>query len=71
MQQFLLNINDASKIDKLMNLLKTFNYVKVEPYTEENIVVSGKEKNIIRNRVKNAKPEDFKDWDEFVNSIKV
>ena len=71
MQQLLLNINDTSKLDKLMELLKTLNYVKVESYTEENIVVSEKEKNIIRNRVKNAKPEDFNDWDEFINAVKV
>lgn len=71
MQQLLLNITDNSKIDKLMNLLGTLNYVKVESYTEENIVVSEKEKNIIRNRVKNAKPENFKNWDDIINSFEV
>ena len=71
MQQLLLNITDNSKIDKLMNLLSTLNYVKVESYTEENIVVSEKEKNIIRDRVKNAKPEDFKNWDDVINSFEV
>jgi len=71
MQQLLLNISDTSKLDKLMNLLGTLNYVKVESYTEENIVVSEKEKSIIRNRVKNAKPEDFKNWDDVINSFEV
>lgn len=71
MQQLLLNITDNSKIDKLMNLLSTLNYVKVESYTEENIVVSEKEKNIIRDRVKNAKPENFKNWDDVINSFEV
>ena len=71
MQQLLLNISDTSKLDKLMNLLGTLNYVKIESYTEENIVVSEKEKNIIRNRVKNAKPEDFKNWDDVINSFEV
>ena len=71
MQQLLLNITDNSKIDKLMNLLGTLNYVKVESYTEENIVVSEKEKNIIRDRVKNAKPENFKNWDDVINSFEV
>jgi hypothetical protein len=71
MQQLLLNITDNSKIDKLMNLLGTLNYVKVESYTEENIVVSEEEKNIIRNRVKNAKPENFKNWDDVINSFEV
>ena len=54
-----------------MNLLSTLNYVKVESYTEENIVVSEKEKNIIRDRVKNAKPENFKNWDDVINSFEV
>lgn len=71
MQQLLLNISDSSKVDKLMNLLGTLNYVKVESYTEENIVISETEKNIIRNRVKNAKPEDFKNWDEVINSFEL
>lgn len=71
MQQLLLNITDNSKIDKLMNLLGTLNYVKVESYTEENIVVSEKEKNIIRDRVKNAKPENFKNWDDVINSFEI
>jgi hypothetical protein len=71
MEQLLLNISDTSKVDKLMSILRTLNYVKVEPYTEENIVVSEKEKNIIRDRVKNSKPADFKDWDSFINSVEV
>jgi len=71
MQQLLLNISDRNKVDKLINLLSTLNYVKVESYTEENIVISESEKNIIRDRVKNAKPEDFKNWDEVINSFEV
>lgn len=71
MQQLLLNISDTSKVDKLMSLLNSLNYVKVESYTEENIVVSEKEKTIIRHRVKNAKPEDFKNWDEFIDSFEL
>lgn len=71
MQQLLLNISDTSKVDKLMSLLNSLNYVKVESYTEENIVVSEKEKTVIRNRVKNAKPEDFNNWDEFIDSFEL
>ncbi len=71
MQQLLLNISDRNKVDKLINLLGTLNYVKVESYTEENIVISESEKNIIRDRVKNATPEDFKNWDEVINSFEV
>ncbi len=71
MQQLLLNISDRNKVDKLINLLGTLNYVKVESYTEENIVISESEKNIIRDRVKNATPKDFKNWDEVINSFEV
>lgn len=71
MQQLLLNISDTSKVDKLMSLLNSLNYVKVESYSEENIVVSEKEKTIIRNRVKNAKPEDFNNWNEFIDSFEL
>jgi hypothetical protein len=69
MQQFLLNIEDSSKATKLMNLLSTLNYVKVEPYTEENIVVSDSEMKIMRDRVNKAKPEDFKNWDDFIDTF--
>ena len=71
MQQLLLNISDSSKVNKLMILLSTLNYVKVETYTEENIVVSESEINLMRDRVNNAKQEDFKSWDDFINTFEV
>ena len=71
MQQLLLNISDSSKVNKLMSLLSTLNYVKVETYTEENIVVSESEINLMRDRVNNAKQEDFKSWDDFINTFEV
>lgn len=69
MQQLLLNITDSSKVSKLMSLLSTLNYVKVEPYIEENLLVSEKEKNLIRERVSKAKLEDFNNWDNFIDSF--
>lgn len=30
-----------------------------------------KKKKNIRNRVKNTKPEDFENWDEFIDSFKL
>ena len=71
MQQLLLNISDSSKANKLVSLLGTLNYVKIEPYTEENIVVSESEINLMRERVNDAKPEDFKSWDDFIDSFEV
>ena len=52
-----------------MSLLSTLNYVKVEPYIEENLLVSEKEKNLIRERVSKAKLEDFNNWDNFIDSF--
>ena len=71
MQQLLLNISDSSKANKLVSLLGTLNYVKIEPYTEENIVISESEINLMRERVNNEKPEDFKSWDDFIDSFEV
>ncbi len=69
MQQLLLNITDSSQVSKLMSLLSTLDYVKVEPYLEENLLVSEKEKNLIRERVSKAKLEDFNNWDNFIDSF--
>ena len=71
MQQLLLNISDSSKINQLMNLLSTLNYVKVETYIEENIVVSEAEKKLMMERVNNAKAEDFNNWDDFIDTFEV
>ena len=71
MQQLLLNISDSSKANELLSLLSTLNYVKIEPYTEENIVVSESEINLMRERVNNAQPEDFHNWDDFIASFEV
>jgi hypothetical protein len=71
MQQLLLNISDSSKVNQLMNLLSTLNYVKVETYIEENIVVSEAEKKLMMERVNNAKAEDFNNWDDFIDTFKV
>ncbi|MBI2258940.1 MAG: hypothetical protein HYU67_08585 [Flavobacteriia bacterium] len=70
MTQLLLNIQDESKTNKLLEFLKTLNYISVQEITEENIIVSEAEKEVMRNRLKNAKPEDFKDWDEVKNRFK-
>jgi len=71
MQQLLLNISDSSKVTQLMNLLSTLNYVKVETYIEENIIVSEAEKKLMMERVNNAKPEDFNNWDDFIDTFEV
>lgn len=64
MTQLLLNINDESKTNLLLDFLKSLNYISVEKLSDNNIIVSEQEKNIMRERLKNAKPEKFKNWDD-------
>lgn len=71
MTQLLLNIQDESKTNKLLEFLKTLNYISVQQLSEEFIIVSEKEKKVMRERLKKAKPEDFKDWDDVKNSFKL
>ena len=71
MKQLLLNIQDESKTNKLIEFLKTLNYISVQEITEENIIVMEAEKEIMRNRLKQAKPEDFNDWNEVKNRFKL
>ncbi len=71
MTQLLLNIQDESKTNKLIEFLKTLNYVSVQEISEENIIIDEAEKEIMRNRLKQAKPEDFNDWNEVKNRFKL
>jgi hypothetical protein len=71
MTQLLLNVKDESKTIKLLEFLKTLNYVSVQQLPEEKIIVSEEEKNLMRERLANAKPENFKDWDLIKNSFKL
>ena len=71
MHQLLLDIKDDSKMDILLNFLKSLNYVNVKELSDNDIIVSEAEKNIMRNRVKKAKPENFKNWDDIKNTFKL
>jgi hypothetical protein len=71
MHQLLIDIKDDSKMDVLLNFLKSLNYVNVKELSNNDIIVSEAEKNIMRNRVKKAKPENFKNWDDIKNSFKL
>ena len=70
MTQLLLNIQDESKTHKLLEFLKTLNYVSVEELSEEKIIVSEEEKKTMRKRLKNASPEKFQDWDDLKKSFR-
>lgn len=71
MQQLLLNITNSRKIDQLLNLLKSLDYVQIEGYNEENLKISEKEKQIILKRVKHSSENDFRNWDEYIESFDV
>ncbi len=70
MHQLLVDIKDDSKMDVLLNFLKSLNYVNVKKLTNNDIIVSEVEKNVMRERVKKAKPEKFKNWDDVKNAVK-
>ena len=58
-------------MDILLNFLKSLNYVNVKELSDNDIIVSEAEKNVMRNRAKKAKPENFKNWDDIKNSFKL
>ena len=64
MTQLLLNISDEKKANKLIEFLRTLNYINIQELSEENIMIPQAEKKLMRKRLKNAKEEDFKDWCE-------
>ena len=55
----------------LLNFLKSLNYISVEELSEKNVTVSEAEKNIMRTRLKKAKPEQFKDWEDIKHNFKL
>lgn len=71
MHQLLVNIKDDSKMDILLNFLKSLNYISVQELSDNDIIVNDAEKNVMRDRVKKAKPENFKNWDDIKNTFKL
>ena len=66
MKQITINVPD-NKYVFFIKLLKSISFVA--QYNEEDIVISEQEKRIIRQRIKTAKPENFKKWDEVKDSF--
>lgn len=63
MSSFLININDESKMDVLLNFLKSLNYISVEKINETDITLTEEQKNLLDHRRATAKPEDFINWE--------
>ena len=62
MKQLLLNIKDESKMEILLNFLKSLNYISVEKVDTKNVSLTYEQKNILDERRATAKPDDFIPW---------
>ncbi len=71
MTQLLLNITDKKKATKLIEFLKTLNYISIHEFNEENNMIPEAEKELMRNRLESSKEEDFKDWDELKKKFNI
>ena len=71
MAQFLLNITDKTKADKLFEFLSTLNYISIEKITDEDIMIPEAEKELMLTRFQNAKEEDFTDLDDIMKKYNV
>lgn len=63
-----LNIDD-SKAAFLLELLGSLGYVTID--TDEQMEVPEWHKEVVRQRIKDAKPEDYITWDEMKKKIKL
>lgn len=63
-----LNIDD-SKAAFLLELLGSLDYVTID--TDEQMEVPEWHKEVVRQRIKDAKPEDYITWDEMKKKIKL
>lgn len=70
MQQLLVNIKDDSKLDILLNFLKSLNYISVEKVDGKDISLTEEQKNILDERRATAKPEDFTPWNKAKKQLK-
>ena len=67
MKQVTINIPD-NKYGFFVELLKSISFV--DKFNEEEILVSAQEKKIIRQRIKTAKPHNFKKWKDIKKKSK-
>jgi hypothetical protein len=66
MKQLTVNIPDK-EYDFFIQLLKKFDFVKVK---EAEFEIPESHKQLVRERIKTAKPEDYIDWDIAEKKIK-
>ena len=70
MTQLLLNIKDGSKMDILLNFLKSLNYISVEKLDNSSFPLTDEQKSILDQRRKTATPEDFIPWNKAKKQLK-
>jgi hypothetical protein len=68
--QLLIDINEETKLNALLEFFKGFN-IKVTKVMNNNITIPETEKALMRQRLQNAKPEDFKNWDDLKNTYNI
>ncbi len=67
MKQIILNIPE-NKYNFFVELIKSLDFVKENNHDFD---ISEEEKNIVRNRIKNAKPADMKEWKDVVDTFRL
>lgn len=70
MHQLIVNIKDDSKINILLNFLKSLNYISVEEVDQTTISLTDEQKNILDKRRATAKPDDFTPWSKAKKQLK-
>ena len=68
--QLLIDINEETKLNALLEFFKGFN-IKVTKIMGNDITIPETEKTLMRQRLQNAKPENFKNWDDLKNTYNI
>ncbi len=66
MKQILLNIPD-NKYAAFLEAIKNLDFIRI--YNENDVVVTEEEKQLIRERIRNSKPEYGQNWDQIKDSF--
>jgi hypothetical protein len=64
MQQLILNISDSSKLNTLVNFLKTLNYVSIQNLDEDLTVLSSSQQSELDSRRASSTENDYLSWEE-------
>lgn len=70
MQQLLVNIKDDSKLELLLNFLKSLNYISVEKVENTTISLTDEQKKTLDERRATAKQDDFIPWTKAKKQLK-